>query len=125
MSATCHFWVISESDLRVKNKHHLKFKNKRHMSKNKGHINKNGTPPRNSESQNEIKNCSISTPPLKSSADTYGDQIPSFRKTRNETSQHYPALPKRPDRCPAPPRGEMGVAQPEGNPKHTREYAYL
>ena len=30
MSATCHFWVISESDLRVKNKHHLKFKNKRH-----------------------------------------------------------------------------------------------
>ena len=30
MSATCHFWVISESDLRVKNKHPLKFKNKRH-----------------------------------------------------------------------------------------------
>ena len=75
MSATCHFWVISESDLRVKNKHPLKFKNrchmkkssapkarenfgfldyskaetdeknKRHMSKNKGHINKKGTPP--------------------------------------------------------------------------------
>ena len=75
MSATCHFWVISESDLRVKNKHPLKFKNKRHtknssapkarekigfwgsckaetdeknkrhMNKNKGHINKNGTPP--------------------------------------------------------------------------------
>ena len=75
MSATCHFWVISASDLRIKNKHPLKFKNKRHtknssapkardffwfwgsckaetyeknkrhMSKNKGHINKNGTPP--------------------------------------------------------------------------------
>ena len=75
MSATCHFWVISESDLRVKNKHPLKFKNKRHtknssapkarekngfwgscraetdeknkrhMSKNKGHINEKGTPP--------------------------------------------------------------------------------
>ena len=30
MSATCHFWVISESDLRVKNKHPLKFKNKHH-----------------------------------------------------------------------------------------------
>ena len=75
MSATCHFWVISESDLRVKNKHPLKFKNKRHrkkssapkarenfgfwiytkaetdeknkrhMSKNKDHISEKGTPP--------------------------------------------------------------------------------
>ena len=33
MSATCHFWVVSESDLRVKNKHPLKFKKKRHMKK--------------------------------------------------------------------------------------------
>ena len=76
MSATCHFWVVSESDLRVKNKHPLKFKKKRHtqkngapkareknefrssckaetdeknmhhMSKNKGHMNKKERPPK-------------------------------------------------------------------------------
>ena len=33
MSATCHFWVVSESDLRVKNLHPLKFKMKRHTKK--------------------------------------------------------------------------------------------
>ena len=76
MSATCHFWVVSESDLRVNNKHPLKFKkkrhtenigapkarekigfwssckaetdwkNKHHLSKNKGHMNKKERTPK-------------------------------------------------------------------------------